>query len=82
MKNYYKPGVLSSEYSLKNNKIDGLYKSYYKSGKLNVKCYFKNGVINGLYKQCSEKELIYISYDINNIIYYLKFSGKNFSLII
>lgn len=82
MKNYYKSGELHSEYSLKNNKIDGLYKSYYKSGKLNIKCHLKNGLIDGLYKQCSEKELIYISYDINKILYYLKFSGKEFSLII
>ena len=54
----YKNGNIESEWTLKNGRLDGLYKLWYKSGKKWLQNTYKDGKLDGLSIYWDRKELL------------------------
>ena len=54
----YENGSMKSEWTLKNGKLDGLYKLWYKSGKKWLQNTYKDGKLDGLSIYWDRKELL------------------------
>ena len=54
----YENGSIKSEWTLKNGRLDGLYKLWYKSGKKWLQNTYKDGKLDGLSTYWDRKELL------------------------